>query len=63
MTSEPVFGAVLAFLWLGQSLEAPQLLGGLLVLVGVVLAQRSRPQLAAIAEPAALPPEPASPGP
>jgi len=38
-TSEPVFAAALAWLLLGQQLEAAQLAGGLLVVAGVVLAQ------------------------
>jgi drug/metabolite transporter (DMT)-like permease len=38
-TSEPVFAAALAWLLLGQHLGACQLVGGLLVVAGVVLAQ------------------------
>jgi drug/metabolite transporter (DMT)-like permease len=56
MTTEPVFSTALAFFWLGQGLEAPQLLGGALVLAGVVLAQKT-PDRAIVAEPAAMPPE------
>ena len=41
-TTEPVFAAGLAWLLLGQSLEAPQLIGGGLVVGGVVLAQLGR---------------------
>jgi len=41
-TTEPVFAAGLAYLLLGQSLEAPQLVGGGLVVAGVVLAQLGR---------------------
>jgi drug/metabolite transporter (DMT)-like permease len=36
---EPVLGALVAWLWLGQSLAAVQLAGGALVLVAIVLAQ------------------------
>ncbi len=38
-TSEPVFAAALAWLLLGQHLDAGQLAGGLLVVAGVALAQ------------------------
>ena len=41
-TFEPVFASGLAFLLLGQGLTVPQLLGGALVVVGVVLAQATR---------------------
>jgi drug/metabolite transporter (DMT)-like permease len=41
-TTEPVFAASLAWLLLGQSLGAPQLIGGGLVIGGVVLAQLAR---------------------
>lgn len=41
-TTEPVFGAGLAWLLLGQALGAPQLIGGGLVVTGVVLAQLAR---------------------
>ena len=41
-TTEPVFAAGLAWVVLGQSLAAPQLIGGGLVVVGVVLAQLAR---------------------
>jgi drug/metabolite transporter (DMT)-like permease len=36
---EPVVATVVAWAWLGQSLGAPQMLGGAVVLVGVALAQ------------------------
>ena len=41
-TTEPVFASGLAWLLLGQALGLPQLLGGGLVVVGVVLAQVAR---------------------
>jgi drug/metabolite transporter (DMT)-like permease len=40
-TVEPPFAAAFAWLFLGQHLTLVQVLGGLLVLVGVVLAQRA----------------------
>jgi drug/metabolite transporter (DMT)-like permease len=40
--SEPVLAALVAWLWLGQSLSAVQLLGGAVVLVGIGLAQTAR---------------------
>lgn len=39
---EPVIGALVAFAWLGESLGAGQIAGGLLVLAGVALAQTAR---------------------
>lgn len=41
-TAEPVFAAALAWLFLGQGLSAPQLLGGALVVAGVLVAQLTR---------------------
>jgi drug/metabolite transporter (DMT)-like permease len=47
-TLEPVFGAIVAWVWLGQSLSGPQIVGGLLVIGGVALLQaRSREPLRA----------------
>jgi drug/metabolite transporter (DMT)-like permease len=40
-TVEPPFAAAFAWLFLGQHLSAPQIAGGILVLAGVVLAQRA----------------------
>jgi drug/metabolite transporter (DMT)-like permease len=40
---EPVLAALAAWVWLGEELAAVQILGGLLVLAGVVLAQTARP--------------------
>jgi drug/metabolite transporter (DMT)-like permease len=37
--SEPVIAAVIAWIWLGESLDAVQVVGALLVLVGVALVQ------------------------
>jgi len=37
-----VAAAVVAWAWLGESLVAVQILGGLVVLVGIVLAETSR---------------------
>ena len=39
---EPVAATLVAFLWLGETLGAPQLVGGALVLAGIILAQSSR---------------------
>ena len=39
---EPVIAAVVAYAWLGESLGVGQLAGGVVVLVGVVLAQTAR---------------------
>ena len=41
-TFEPVAASVVAWLWLGESLDTPQLAGGAVVLAGIVLAQTSR---------------------
>lgn len=41
---EPVLAAVVAFAWLGEELGGLQIVGGLVVLAGVVLAQTARPQ-------------------
>jgi drug/metabolite transporter (DMT)-like permease len=40
---EPVLAALAAWVWLGEELTAIQILGGLIVLGGVVLAQSARP--------------------
>ncbi|ATL31034.1 Permease of the drug/metabolite transporter (DMT) superfamily [Streptomyces formicae] len=39
---EPLFGAVLAWLWLGQAVTPVQIVGGLVLLVAVVFLQSSR---------------------
>ncbi|HXV33888.1 MAG TPA: EamA family transporter [Gaiellaceae bacterium] len=39
---EPVLAAIVAWIWLGEELAAVQMVGGLIVLVGVVLAQTAR---------------------
>lgn len=39
---EPVAGIIVAFAWLGESLEGLQLAGAVLVLVGILLAQTAR---------------------
>lgn len=39
---EPVLAAIVAWIWLGEELAAVQVAGGLIVLVGVILAQTSR---------------------
>ncbi len=39
---EPVLAAIVAWIWLGEELAAVQIAGGLIVLVGVVLAQTAR---------------------
>ena len=41
-TFEPRRGAVVAWVWLGETLVAVQLVGGVVVLVGIVLAETSR---------------------
>lgn len=41
-TFEPVAASVVAWAWLGESLVAVQILGGIVVLVGIVLAETSR---------------------
>ena len=40
---EPVLAAIVAWIWLGEELAAVQIVGGVIVLVGVVLAQTARP--------------------
>ena len=40
---EPVLAAIVAWVWLGEELAAVQIAGGLIVLIGVILAQTSRP--------------------
>ena len=39
---EPVLGALVAYLWLDESLAAQQLAGGAIVLAAIFLAQTSR---------------------
>ena len=41
-TFEPVAAAVVAWVWLGETLVAVQILGGVVVLAGIVLAETSR---------------------
>jgi drug/metabolite transporter (DMT)-like permease len=41
-TFEPVAAAVVAWAWLGEALVAVQIVGGIIVLVGIVLAETSR---------------------
>jgi drug/metabolite transporter (DMT)-like permease len=40
--SEPVLAAVVAWVWLQQSLTTVQVLGGLVVLAGIALVQSAR---------------------
>lgn len=47
-TAEPVFAAAVAWFALGETLEAPQLLGGIVVLAGVVVAQSLRPRVGSV---------------
>jgi drug/metabolite transporter (DMT)-like permease len=54
-TFEPVFAASFAWLLLGQRLEPPQLAGGLLVVLGVMLAQLAQPRSRAAGEASARP--------
>ena len=42
-TSEPFIASVIAWAVLGQSLAVPQILGGVLVLAGILIAQTHRP--------------------
>ena len=41
-TSEPVVAAVAAFLLIGEGLDGPQLIGGAIVIVGIIVAQSDR---------------------
>ena len=41
-TFEPVAAAVVAWVWLGEALVAVQIVGGVVVLVGILLAETSR---------------------
>jgi drug/metabolite transporter (DMT)-like permease len=41
-TFEPVAAAVIAWVWLGEALDAVQIVGGVVVLVGILLAETSR---------------------
>ena len=41
-TAEPVFAFIFGWLWLGQSMNLLQTIGGALVIAGIVFAQRSR---------------------
>jgi drug/metabolite transporter (DMT)-like permease len=41
-TSETVFAFVFGYLWLSQMVDLPQTIGGILVIVGIVVAQTAR---------------------
>jgi drug/metabolite transporter (DMT)-like permease len=41
-TAEPVFAFIFGWLWLGQSMNLLQTLGGALVIAGIIFAQRSK---------------------
>jgi drug/metabolite transporter (DMT)-like permease len=41
-STEPVLAGVVAYAWLGEEISDVQILGGILVLGGIVLAQRAR---------------------
>ena len=41
-TFEPVAAAVIAWVWLGEALVAVQIVGGVVVLVGILLAETAR---------------------
>jgi drug/metabolite transporter (DMT)-like permease len=41
--AEPVLAGFVAYAWLEEELGALQILGGMLVLAGIVLAQTARP--------------------
>lgn len=47
-TSEPVLASGFAWVLLGEVLSAPQILGGVIVLVGVILAETARTRVTAI---------------
>ena len=53
---EPVVAAGVAWLWLEQALTATQVVGGLVVLAGVALAQSARRTGDAVADPIPDPP-------
>ncbi|MDQ3086657.1 MAG: EamA family transporter [Actinomycetota bacterium] len=42
MTLEPVVATLVAWAWLGETLATPQLIGGVVVLTGILLAQTAR---------------------
>jgi drug/metabolite transporter (DMT)-like permease len=42
---EPVLAAIVAWIWLGEELAAIQIVGGLIVLVGVLIAQSARAEV------------------
>jgi drug/metabolite transporter (DMT)-like permease len=42
-TSEPVWAAILALILLGEMLTVVQVVGGLLVVAGIIVAETSRP--------------------
>jgi len=42
-SSEVIFAFVVAWIWLGEELSLLQLVGAAIVLVGIILAQTSRP--------------------
>jgi drug/metabolite transporter (DMT)-like permease len=41
-TAETVFAFLFAYLWIGEKLDPLQLIGGILVIAGIVVAQVSR---------------------
>ena len=43
-TAEPVFAFIFGWLWLGQSMDWLQAIGGALVVTGILLAQRVKPE-------------------
>jgi len=45
---EPVAATVIAYLWLGEALGAAQILGGVIVIIGVVLAETARAETAPV---------------
>jgi drug/metabolite transporter (DMT)-like permease len=44
-TAEPIFAFIFGWLWLGQSISGLQAVGGLLVVVGILYAQRTASQV------------------
>jgi drug/metabolite transporter (DMT)-like permease len=41
-TAEPVFAFIFGWLWLGQSMNLLQTIGGALVIAGIIFAQRTK---------------------
>ena len=59
-SSEVLFAFLFAWIWLGETLDAVQLLGAAIVLIAIVLAQTARAAKTVVAADLALPPSTAS---